>query len=112
MQFETKIAVVLRDDLAGCQETNVTTFLVSGNRGNRARRCRGAVRRRAGKRARASPQRHAGHLHAGVFATGHDEANRAAVRRVAAEELDLVGNALRAERKTVDKIVDRLRFHP
>jgi hypothetical protein len=53
MQFETKIAVALRDDLAGCQETNVTTFLVSGNRGNRARRCRGAVRRRAGKRARA-----------------------------------------------------------
>jgi hypothetical protein len=47
-----------------------------------------------------------------LFATGHDEANRAAVRRVAAEELDLVGNALRAERKTVDKIVDRLRFHP
>jgi hypothetical protein len=34
------------------------------------------------------------------------------VRSVAAEELDLVGIALRAERKTVDKIVDRLRFHP
>ena len=47
-----------------------------------------------------------------LFATGHDEANRAAVRSVAAEELDLVGIALRAERKTVDKIVDRLRFHP
>ena len=30
MQFETKIAVVLRDDLAGWQETNVTAFLVSG----------------------------------------------------------------------------------
>jgi len=26
--------------------------------------------------------------------------------------LDLVGIAFRAERKTVDKIVDRLRFHP
>jgi hypothetical protein len=47
-----------------------------------------------------------------LFATGHDEANRAAVRSVAAEDLDLVGTALRAERKTVDKIVDRLRFHP
>ena len=47
-----------------------------------------------------------------LFATGHDEANRAAVADVPADELDLVGLAFRAERKTVDKIVDRLRFHP
>ena len=47
-----------------------------------------------------------------LFATGHDEANRAAVAAVAAEDLDLVGIALRAERKTVDKVVDRLRLHP
>ena len=30
MQFDTKIAVVLRDDLAGWQRINVTAFLVSG----------------------------------------------------------------------------------
>jgi hypothetical protein len=30
VQFETKIAVVLRDDLAAWQKTNVTAFLVSG----------------------------------------------------------------------------------
>jgi hypothetical protein len=47
-----------------------------------------------------------------LFATNHDEANRAAVASVSAEDLDLVGLAFRAERKTVDKIVDRLRFHP
>ena len=47
-----------------------------------------------------------------LFATGHDEANRAAVASVAAEDLDLVGIAFRAERKTVDKVVDRLRLHP
>jgi hypothetical protein len=47
-----------------------------------------------------------------LFATNHDEANRAAVASVSAEDLDLVGLAVRAERKTVDKIVDRLRFHP
>jgi hypothetical protein len=47
-----------------------------------------------------------------LFVTGHDAANRAAVEAVPAEELDLVGIALRAERKTVDKVVDRLRFHP
>jgi hypothetical protein len=48
-----------------------------------------------------------------LFATNHDEANRAAVAvaAVAAQDLDLVGIAFRAERKPVDKIVDRLRFH-
>jgi hypothetical protein len=47
-----------------------------------------------------------------LFATNHDEANRAAVAVVPSEELDLVGVAFRAERKIVDKVVDRLRFHP
>jgi hypothetical protein len=47
-----------------------------------------------------------------LFVTDHDEANRAAVSGVPADELDLVGIAFRAERKTVDKIVDRLRLHP
>jgi hypothetical protein len=47
-----------------------------------------------------------------LFATGHDQANRAAVAAVAADDLDLVGIAFRAERRTVDKVVDRLRFHP
>ena len=46
-----------------------------------------------------------------LFTTGHDEANRAAVAAVTAEELDLVGLALRAERKVVDEVVDRLRPH-
>jgi hypothetical protein len=41
----------------------------------------------------------------------HDEANRAAVAAVAADDLDLVAIALRAERKTVDKVVDKLRPH-
>jgi hypothetical protein len=30
MQFDTKLAVVLRDDLAIWEKTNVTAFLVSG----------------------------------------------------------------------------------
>jgi hypothetical protein len=47
-----------------------------------------------------------------LFETGHDAANRAAVADVPAEELDLVGIAFRSDRKTVDKVVDRLRFHP
>jgi hypothetical protein len=47
-----------------------------------------------------------------LFATTHDDANRAAVAAVPGEELDLVGIALHADRKTADKILDRLRPHP
>jgi len=46
-----------------------------------------------------------------MFKTTHDEANRAAVKTVARADLNLVGLALRAERKVVDKIVDGLKFH-
>jgi hypothetical protein len=136
MQFETKIAVVLRDDLAGWQATNVTAFLVSGiaatvpgvvgepyadASGNEylpmfvqpvlIYQADAAGLRRAYERAMSRGVTPAIYTQE-LFATGHDEANRAAVGGVAAEELDLVGIALRAERKTVDKIVDRLRFHP
>jgi hypothetical protein len=136
MQFETKLAVVLRDDLAVWQKTNVTAFLVSGiaatepeTVGEAYRDASGnqylpmfvqpvlvyeadsAALRRAYQRAMERGVTPAIYT-AELFATGHDEANRAAVARVPAEDLDLVGIAFRAERKTVDKIVDRLRFHP
>ena len=136
MQFETKIAVVLRDDLAGWQETNVTAFLVSGiaatvpgvvgepyadASGNEylpmfvqpvlVYQAAAAGLQRAYERAMSRGVTPAIYTEE-LFATGHDEANRAAVATVAAEDLDLVGIAVRAERKVVDKIVDRLRFHP
>jgi len=136
MDFDTKIAVVLREDLAGWQRTNVTAFLVSGI----AATVRGVVGepyrdasgneylpmfvqpvlvyeadrhalRRAYDRAMSRGVTPAVYTNE-LFVTGHDAANRAAVEAVPAEELDLVGIALRAERKTVDKVVDRLRFHP
>jgi hypothetical protein len=47
-----------------------------------------------------------------LFVTAHDEANRASVAAVPSQELDLVGIALRADRKFVDRIVDKLRPHP
>ena len=136
MQFDTKIAVVLRDDLAVWQKTNVTAFLVSGiagtvpgvvgepyrdGSGNEylpmfvqpvlVYEADAAGVRRAYERALGRGVVPAVYI-AELFATGHDEANRAAVAAVAADDLDLVGIAFRAERKTVDKIVDRLRFHP
>ena len=47
-----------------------------------------------------------------LFTTGHDGANRAAVKAVAREDLSLVGIAFRAERKVADKVVKGLKFHP
>jgi hypothetical protein len=136
MQFDTKVAVVLRDDLAVWQKTNVTAFLVSGIAGTvpgvvgepyrdasgneylpmfiqpvLVYEADGDALRRAYERAMSRGVTPAVYTRE-LFKTNHDEANRAAVAEVPADELDLVGIALRAERKTVDKIVDRLRFHP
>ena len=135
MEFDTKIAVVLRDDLAVWQKANVTAFLVSGVAGTNpdivgepyhdasgneylpmfvqpvlVYEADAAALRRAYQRAMDRGVTPAIYTYE-LFATGHDEANRAAVAAVGAEELDLVGIAFRAERKTVDKVVDRLRFH-
>jgi hypothetical protein len=136
VEFDTKIAVVLRDDLAVWQKTNVTAFLVSGIAGtvdgvvgDPYRDASGneylpmfvqpvlvyeadtAALRRVYDRAMSRGVTPAVYTRE-LFETNHDEANRAAVAGVSAEELDLVGIAFRAERGVVDKVVDRLRFHP
>jgi hypothetical protein len=136
VQFETKIAVLLRDDLVVWQKTNVTAFLVSGIAGTvpgvvgepyrdasgneylpmfiqpvLVYEADGSGLRRAYERAMDRGVIPAIYT-ADLFTTNHDEANRAAIARVDAQDLDLVGIAFRAERKTVDKIVDRLQFHP
>ena len=46
-----------------------------------------------------------------MFKTTHDAANREVVSTVIRAELNLVGLAMRAERKVIDKIVDGLKFH-
>jgi hypothetical protein len=136
MDFDTKIAVVLLDDLAVWQKTNVTAFLVSGIAGTvpgvvgepyrdasgneylpmfvqpvLVYEADSAALRRAYERAMGRSVIPAIYTRE-LFSTDHDEANRATVAAVSAEELDLVGIAFRADRKTVDKVVDRLRFHP
>ncbi len=135
MQFDTKIAVVLRDDLAAWQKANVTAFLVSGIAGTvpgivgepyrdasgneylpmfvqpvLVYQADAPALRRAYERALGRDVSMAIYT-ADLFETGHDEANRAAVAGVPSDELDLVGIAFRAERRTVDKVVDGLRFH-
>ena len=136
MEFDTKLAVVLRDDLAVWQKTNVTAFLVSGIAGTvpgvvgepyrdaseneylpmfvqpvLVYEADADALRRAYERAMSRGVTPAVYTQE-LFDTNHDEANRAAVAGVPADELDLVGLAFRTERKVADKIVDRLRFHP
>jgi Uncharacterized protein conserved in bacteria len=135
--FDTKVAIVLRDDLAVWQKTNATAFLISGiaatepnlvgepyvdGSGNRYLPMlrqpvivyaadAGGIRR-AYNRAMAREVEQLSIFTRELFSTPHDAANRAAVAAVPAHELDLVGIALRAERKTVDKVLDKLRPHP
>ena len=136
MLFDMKLAVVLRTDLANWQRANVTAFLVSGiagtvpsvvgepyvdGSGNRylpmfrqpvlVFEADRAALRRAYERAMQRGVEQLAIFTKELFETPHDEANRAAVAAVVAKELDLVGIALRAERKVVDKVVDRLARH-
>jgi hypothetical protein len=135
VRFDTKIAVVLRDDLAVWQKANVTAFLVSGIAGTDPTTVGEPYEDGSGNRylpmfrqpvmvfetdAAGLRRAHARALDREVptaiyttelFATGHDDANRAAVAAVTAEKLDLVGIALRADARTVDRVLDRVRSH-
>jgi hypothetical protein len=137
MEFDTKLAVVLRDDLAVWQKANATAFLVSGIAGSEPQTVGepyvdgsgnsylpmfrqpvlvfvgdAAAIRRAYERAMQREVEQLAIFTNELFSTPHDDANRAAVAAVPADELDLVGIALRADKKTVDKVVDRLKRHP
>ncbi|WP_366522893.1 DUF2000 domain-containing protein [uncultured Nocardioides sp.] len=136
MKFDTKVAVVVRDDLAGWQRLNVTAFLVSGIAGAHpqlmgepyedadgttylpllgqpvvvleadADTLRAAHARALSRELATSIYTHE------MFSTGHDEANRAVVRAVARDDLDLVGLAVFGPRNGVDKTVKGARLHP
>jgi hypothetical protein len=135
--FDTKVAVVVRDDLATWQRLNVTAFLMSG------------ITARAGAGAIGEPYRDGdgrsylpllvqpvlvleadrAKLHtvrdraerrdvplalytSDMFATGNDEDNRAAVAAVPTAGLDLVGLALRAPHRDADAVLRGLQRHP
>jgi hypothetical protein len=131
----TKIAVVVRDDLAAWQKLNVTAFLVSGM-GTRwpdligepyedgsgaaylpmfghpvlvfAADARGI--RRAFDRARSRGLEMSVYTDK-LFVTDNDVDNRAMVAAQPTEELDLAGFAVAGDRRTVDKALDKLRLH-
>ena len=134
-QFDTKIAVVLREDLAVWQKLNVTAFTVSAVAGATTELLGepyedasgltylpmvrqpmlifsgdAAAVRRAYERALAREVPLAIFTEE-LFTTGHDEANRAAVRAVASADLQLVGLAFRTEKRVADKVLKGLSLH-
>ena len=136
IRFDTKIAVVLRDDLEVWQRLNVTAFLVSGL-SQRAPEVIGEPYADAdateylpmfrqpvlvyagGKETLATSHSRAvsrglavAVFTADLFATGNDRDNRAAVRAVRAADLDLVGLAVYGPRNAVDKVTKGARMHP
>jgi hypothetical protein len=136
VRFDTKIAVLLRDGLAPWQELNVTSFLISGIVGAAPEAIGepyedadgtrylallrqpvlvyagdAALLAAAHARALARELPTAVYI-AEMFATGHDAANRAAVKAVRREDLDLVGLAVRGPRNAVDRAFKGAELHP
>jgi hypothetical protein len=136
IRFDTKIAVLLREDLEPWQRLNVTAFLVSGL-GSRLPEVIGEpyedadgvpylpmfrqpvlvfegtkeTLKAAHARAlsRALPR---AVFTADLFTTGNDSDNRAAVHAVPTPDLDLVGLAVYGPRNAVDKALKGARMHP
>lgn len=134
-RFATKIAVVLRSELPGWQQLNVTAFLASGIAATAPESIgdhyadaddtkylpmfgqpvlvfegSGAELTRTLDRCLARGVVPAVFT-AQLFTTGHDAANREAVAAVPRADLDLVGLAFRTERRDADKITKGLRLH-
>ncbi|MFD9035859.1 DUF2000 family protein [Streptomyces sp. NPDC059567] len=136
VRFDTKIAVLLRADLEPWQRLNVTAFLVSGL-GTAAPEVIGEPYEDADGTAYLPMFRqpvlvfegtkevlsaaHGRALSRGLptavftsdlFGTGNDRDNRAAVRAVGRDTLDLVGMAVYGPRNAVDKVLKGARMHP
>lgn len=134
--FDTKVAVLVREDLLPWQRLNVTAFLAGGITaahpglvgqpyadadGNgylpllgqpvlvfegSAQVLRTAHGRALGRQLATAV------FTAQMFTTGHDAANRAVVAAVAAADLDLVGLAVHGPRNSVDKVLKGAHAHP
>ena len=136
MEFDTKIAIILREDLATWQKLNVTSFLTSGILGANPSLLGQEYRDAAGnlysslliqpvivlscgeqklqtihRRGLEREIRFCLYIN-DMFSTGHDEANRATVAVRRPDDLPIVGLALREERKLVDKITKGAKMHP
>ncbi|CAM5773863.1 hypothetical protein LMIY3S_04320 [Labrys miyagiensis] len=134
--FDTKFAIILRDDLAPWRALNVTAFLASGIVGQAPEIIGEPYRDRAGHLYNALSVQpaivlaadaatmaaiHRRTLERGVrtslyieemFSTGHDAANRAVFAEHAPEDARVVGIGMRTDRKLVDKLTRGARMHP
>ncbi|MBO3759739.1 DUF2000 family protein [Ciceribacter sp. L1K22] len=133
--FDTKIVVVLREDLASWQKLNVTAFLISGivaqapsvigelyrdAVGNVYNPMAGqpivilsadqevlrTIHRRSLEREVTSSL-----YIEEMFSTGHDVANRAVFAEFGPQDAKVVGIALRTDKKIADKITKGARLH-
>jgi hypothetical protein len=135
--FDTKVAIALRDDLAVWQRVNVAAFLISGVVAAAGPTAIGedyldadgnrylpllvqpviVLEADAQKLKTARERAHRRNVPIALytwemFTTGHDAANRTAVRAVCAAELDIVGIALRATHRDADAVLRGLSRHP
>ncbi|NTJ67170.1 DUF2000 family protein [Agrobacterium rhizogenes] len=133
--FDTKIAIVLRSDLQSWQKLNVTAFLSTGIAGQHPDIIGEPYRDRTGNVYNALSIQpiivlsadqesiatiHRRSLERGIissifieemFSTGHDAANRAVFSEFTPQDAKVVGIALRADKKTVDKITKGASMH-
>lgn len=134
--FDTKIALIVRDDLAIWQRLNVVAFLATGiaaaapemmgepyvdARGRQYGNMAGqpmlvfaadiAGLQRAHRQGLERELTLIPYVEA-MFSTGHDAANREVFLAEDADNLNLVGIALRGPKKAVDKAIKGLAMHP
>lgn len=135
MTFDTKIAVVLRQDLPVWQKLNVTAFTISGIAGTVDGVMGEAYEDGSGNRYlpmlkqpvlvfEATEQQILAAYNRAIdsgmtfsvftedlFATGNDIDNRAAVKARARDELKVVGFALRDKKKRMDRLLKGIPLH-
>ena len=135
MNFDTKIAIVIDENLAVWQKLNVTAFLTSGVIASNEGLIGQAYQDASGQsysplciqpmmimktnreklktiltRARSYDLPVSIYIE-DMFLTGFDEANRETVVRYTSEALPLVGLALRGEKKLIDKVTKGAKLH-
>lgn len=133
--FDTKVAIVIREDLATWQKLNVTAFLMSGIVGQDPEIIGDLYKDAQGNKFSALSRQPAIVLKADqdklrtihkraldrqaqtavyieeMFSTGHDDANRAVFAEYGPDDAKLVGIAIREDKKMVDKITKGAKMH-
>ena len=135
VEFDTKVAIVVAEDLESWQKLNIVSFLTSGIVGQfpkiigkvyvdqseneywplsiQPTMIFKASREKLQTILQRTRSREIGAALyiEDMFSTGHDAANRETVRRYATENLPVVGIGLRADKRIVDKVLKGAKLH-